>query len=788
MVFDTTQPAYTGFRNILKERTENVVAWVGAGLSAPAGIPSWQELRSRLCNTLRSKASEIEDDSKQGLLTQAGAAEGVDRLWTAFQILKGSLGNASYRDAIREELRHASSCNVPTGYLRLWQLGVSGIVTLNIDRLATRAYNHVFSGRSIPEFIAGHASGLMHLLRSPEAFIANLHGVVENADSWVFTDNDLQALFHSRGYRNFVSTCLQSRVVLFIGITADDLAVGGHLANLISMGIDCGSHYWLTDRCDGETDRWAESCGIRVIRYRNVDGGHSEVEEFFEDLRQFMPEEEEPAPIISGVDTGSSPGILPPRELEVARDVEAIRRSLNAEASRILADSNEDSYRLYQEFRVKYRHAIHRAWDVTTIPPDNLLMGYQIDDVIGTGAFGNVYRALDDSGRAVAAKVLHIGSKDKEEFVQSFRRGVRSMRILVEAGVHGVVACKAAYEIPAFVVMDLVDGPSLQEAVASKLLQGWRQILRVAVDAVRVIHNSHRLSQRVLHRDIRPANIMLRNGWEDPDNGEVVILDFDLSWHVQAMEVSVSHSGTMNGYLAPEQLQPSPKYSTRNAAVDAFGIGMTLFFMVSREAPIPDHHLHGGWADLVIRKCGGISSPDWQSLPNRFARLILSATRHEQPERWDVAQILRELERLHMTITEPWSVVAPDLFAEELLCRLCGVGYAQEGNTDTLVVDMGTGLAVKAEPGGTDEQRVCFTFQWQTLGSSQHQRIKRWLGQLRRALPSIVRDSIWTNEGLNIDTGQIVFGISTTAQSISHRTEQCFATLKKVAAQFRMSV
>src|SRR6266498_3528317 len=102
-MFDITQQAYVDFRAIAKERTTPLVAWIGSGLSVAAGAPTWITLRDRLIAALRAKANAMPDSADQ-LMHKAQAAESAPDLWVAFEIIKKALGQASYRDTVRESL------------------------------------------------------------------------------------------------------------------------------------------------------------------------------------------------------------------------------------------------------------------------------------------------------------------------------------------------------------------------------------------------------------------------------------------------------------------------------------------------------------------------------------------------------------------------------------------------------------------------------------------------------------------------------------------------------------
>ena len=113
----------------------------------------------------------------------------------------------------------------------------------------------------------------------------------------------------------------------------------------------------------------------------------------------------------------------------------------DAEAARVLADESVNGYKEYESFCQAYDEAIHRAWyvqrDLDKIP--TYLLGYRLLRPIAAGGFGTVYEAEAPNGDPVAIKLLREAVRNDPEHLQSFRRGVRSMRLLTQAGVPGVV-------------------------------------------------------------------------------------------------------------------------------------------------------------------------------------------------------------------------------------------------------------------------------------------------------------------------------------------------------------
>lgn len=743
MAFNVEQEPYKALRSVVTERTSRLIIWCGAGLSVPAGLPTWSQLRQRLQIALAEKAATSSGADRERYLAAVRKVEKFPNQWVAFNLLQKDLGRTSYRAIIRDALSRASTAQTPETYKLVWRLPVSGVLNLNLDRLATRAYAEIFPGRSLIEFNSLSVGAHTHVLKSPEPFVFNLHGVTDDANSWVFTKEDLARLIESAAYNNFVRSVLSTSTVLFLGVSADDVAVGGHLDRLASAGIDTGSHFWLTDRSGPQTHDWAEAAHIRIIRYDNAAGDHSGVGEFFRDLLSFVPPDDTAAAPPVTLSTSLPDSNLPSPSDLARRDAEEIRIILNKHASELL-DREAPDYESYAAFCEEYDEAIHRAWYTSTLPARNLLLGFTLVGEIAQGAFGRVYRAENSNGNTVAIKILRNDIRLNKNRLQSFRRGVRSMRILSRRGVSGMVAYREASEIPAFVVMDFVEGGNLKDAVLGKQLDSWHAILKAATELTAIIRAAHSLPERVLHRDLRPANIMLENLWSG-DDWNVVVLDFDLSWHRGAFEETMlDGAGGVTGYLAPEQIERIKGVSTRHASVDSFGLGMCCYFMLSARDPVADQHRHRTWLATLQNHAKDRECHVWRSLPTRFARLILNATRDRQADRWDIGQIFGELQRLQEALAQPNGVDAADLWAEELAARTdVFTEYNWDMNKSRASKSLPTGVNVHLR-GSESTRTVELEITWAMTGVEDWKRIGKWIPQAKESCAAILKSVGWT--------------------------------------------
>jgi hypothetical protein len=464
MRFDSTQPSHQSLRNIVAERTRPLLAWVGAGLSKPAGMPAWGELRDDLVGALRAKADSMDSTAARRSRGLAANAATNPDLWQAFQLLQEGLQPTTFRDQIRSALSPSVRVETPEAYKLLWQLPLRGVLNLNLDGLATRALvEHGPQEVASVQRSGQELARLRHVLTGQAPFVGNLHGVLDDAKTWVFTKSEIDRLLADSVYTEFLSVCLSVHTVIFIGLTVDDLAVGGILESLSKRGVQNPTHYWLTHWRDSLTDFWAERVGVELIRYNATGQDHSAVNEFLVDLAHARPLEESPAPPVALDRAEDDPELPSPEEMRTW-EPDRIRRVLNAHASTLLRPDTDEAHLEYQEFLRDYRRPIYTAWYMGVEAGENDVLGYTLVREIARGAFGRVYEGTDAGGDRVAVKVLLEDVRKDPLSLHAFRRGVQSMRILSDRAVEGMVRYREASEIPALVVMDYVDGPNLATA------------------------------------------------------------------------------------------------------------------------------------------------------------------------------------------------------------------------------------------------------------------------------------------------------------------------------------
>jgi serine/threonine protein kinase len=753
MSIDLKQSSYIELRSIIKERTSSVIFWVGSGISAFEGMPSWDGLKKNLIRALDSKIKISDDNRKKILLKKKNSILKLNNNWICFERLCKALGKTTYRSTIKRRLNTKDpSSNI---YQKIWNLEISGMINSNIDKLALVGHNNAFKNTAVINFVGKSIKSYLHVLNNPNKFLLNIHGDYEDVNSWVFTYSELKELMESKAYNDFIKASILSKTIVFLGISADDVSSGGHIAKLSKQGYVLNTHYWITDRCDTKTDKWAEESGIQLIKY-NTDGDHKEIYEIIDDLSAYIPQDET-APVVYSNQKDAGDTLPEPNELQ-REEAELIRLFLNKEAVRIFKSNKDNPYEEFAKFTLKYDEAIHRSWYTTVHEPNNEILGFKLTkEVSHNGLFGQVYKALDKDGEFCAIKILHNQVRKREEYIQGFRRGIKSMKILNNSDIEGMVKLLDASEIPALIVMEWVDGINLYDAVTKGKVNDSNRFLEVVLKLSEIVNRAHRLPERVLHRDIRPTNIMIK--WKDDelDFSEIIVLDFDLAWYKSSIESKEIDFKISNGYLAPEQISNIKKVSTRSAAVDSFGLGMTMFFILNKDDPLPSQQKHDDWQKAIFRVSSNFfRSCKWKSAGKRIARLIINCTKQNQHERWDFSQILSELKRLKIAIESPNKIKSTDLIVEEIIFR-SSYKESYEWDEDNLKATIIPISNEKIELLSDESNRsINILIQWTNPTSSTRKKLSKHIHQAAENIINLLLKNNWKLIQNDKDNNQIV--------------------------------
>jgi serine/threonine protein kinase len=220
--------------------------------------------------------------------------------------------------------------------------------------------------------------------------------------------------------------------------------------------------------------------------------------------------------------------------------------------------------------------------------------GYKILDRIGKGQMGGVYKAVHSLGQIVALKILP-ASKAKDQ--HTLGRFQRESRLLTQLDHPNVVR---AYQVGEsggvhFIGMEFLEGETLDEVLSRRKRLPWAEAARLMHQALGGLQHLH--EKRMVHRDMKPANMMLTPPATKPDttwDATLKILDIGLGRELFAedapegqIETQLTAEGAVLGtpdYLAPEQAKNA---SGADIRADIYSVGCVLYHCLAGRTPFP---------------------------------------------------------------------------------------------------------------------------------------------------------------------------------------------------------
>lgn len=289
---------------------------------------------------------------------------------------------------------------------------------------------------------------------------------------------------------------------------------------------------------------------------------------------------------------------------------------------------------------------------IPSLKPGLMLGPYRIEARIGAGGMGEVFRATDTRlHRTIAIKLLPEGRTDSAHGQRLLKeaRAASALNHPNIVAIHDI----SSHEGKDFLVMEYVEGRTLKDLIAERKLL-LSQILDFAAQVAAALEAAH--SAGVVHRDIKPMNIMVR------PNQQVKVLDFGLAKMTDAYLVrqtrtlqEVTQSGMIVGtvnYMSPEQ--------TRGEAADArsdiFSLGCVLYEAATGRLPF-----NGPSALAIMHEIATAAPPPpsklHPDLPPAFDRLVAKCLEKDPSHRFaqasDLSQAIKALSLPHSVASVP---------------------------------------------------------------------------------------------------------------------------------------
>ena len=198
---------------------------------------------------------------------------------------------------------------------------------------------------------------------------------------------------------------------------------------------------------------------------------------------------------------------------------------------------------------------------------------YEILELIGSGGMANVYKArCHRLNRLVAVKILKSDLAENADFRRRFRDESRAVAQLSHANIVSVYDVSTSGETE-YIVMELIDGITLKQYMERRGRMDWRESLHFITQIMRGLSHAH--SRGIIHRDIKPQNIMVLR------DGSVKVADFGIACLANASQTLTQEALGSVHYISPEQARGD----RIDARSDIYSAGVVLYEMLTGRLP-----------------------------------------------------------------------------------------------------------------------------------------------------------------------------------------------------------
>jgi eukaryotic-like serine/threonine-protein kinase len=272
---------------------------------------------------------------------------------------------------------------------------------------------------------------------------------------------------------------------------------------------------------------------------------------------------------------------------------------------------------------------------------------YKIEEPIGAGGMGEVYRATDTRlNRNVAVKILPSRLTAEPGAKLRFEREAHTASALNDPHICTIYDV-GEHEGRQFLVMELLEGRTLRQYMDGQGLAA-EQVVKLAMQIATALQTAH--GKGIIHRDVKPANIFVTEG------GSVKVLDFGLAKLLPPIDQDATHSLTLTEplvvlgtlpYMAPEQLRGDKT----DARTDIWGVGAVLYEMATSLRPFREE-LSTRLTDAILHEPPTPPRALDSAIPAELERIILKCLDKDPENRYQSAtELVVDLRRLETTST-----------------------------------------------------------------------------------------------------------------------------------------
>jgi tetratricopeptide (TPR) repeat protein len=257
---------------------------------------------------------------------------------------------------------------------------------------------------------------------------------------------------------------------------------------------------------------------------------------------------------------------------------------------------------------------------------------FQIRELIARGGAGAVYRCADPrTGHDVAVKVLRDVEQATDYQRKRFRREAMAMAELRHPGIVAVLGAGDHRGSP-WLALEYVPGTSLQERLSRQGPLPAREAATLVRTMTRAVAHAHERS--VLHRDLKPDNVLLDSG------GEPRLTDFGLTRDLAGGQSRLTRTGSFlgtPGYMSPEQA--CGRQDLLGPPTDVYGLGGILYACLTGEPPVRG----GSLAEVLVATVEAPPEPPSKANPaisSELERICLRCLEKDPASRYPTAEAL----------------------------------------------------------------------------------------------------------------------------------------------------
>ncbi|MBQ2944727.1 MAG: Stk1 family PASTA domain-containing Ser/Thr kinase [Ruminococcus sp.] len=261
---------------------------------------------------------------------------------------------------------------------------------------------------------------------------------------------------------------------------------------------------------------------------------------------------------------------------------------------------------------------------------------YEIRELIGIGGMANVYRCYDTiDDREVAIKILKDEYLNNEEFIRRFKNESKAIAVLSHPNIVKVYDVSFGDMIQ-YIVMEYIDGITLKEYINQQKVLTWKETVHLVTQILKALSHAH--SKGVVHRDIKPQNMMLLS------DGTIKVTDFGIARFSNSTRTMTEQAIGSVHYIAPEQA----KGDITDGKTDIYSIGVMMYEMLTGKLPFDgDNAVSVALMHLqVVPDTPRTLNP---SIPEGIEEITLKAMQKQPGDRYQSAQdMLDDIERFRM--------------------------------------------------------------------------------------------------------------------------------------------